>query len=41
MTIRPAALIRLYWQELLVIEERAKFLEPVYFWEIETEDRSL
>lgn len=31
---RPPAIINMYWQELIVIEEQAKFLEPVYFWEV-------
>ena len=32
--LRPAELIRLYWCELLVIEEQARFLEPCYFFEV-------
>ena len=35
--LRLNALVKLYWCELLAIEEQAKFLEPVYFWEIENE----
>lgn len=31
---RPPEVIRMYWAELIVIEEQAKFLEPVYYWEI-------
>jgi hypothetical protein len=30
----------MFWQEQLVIEETAKFLEPVYFWEIEHEEET-
>lgn len=32
--IRPQEIIRAYWAEQVVIEEQAKFLEPVYFWEV-------
>lgn len=34
-TLRPAAVIHLFWAEQLVIEEQARFLEPVYFWEVD------
>ena len=40
MTLRPAAILQLFWMEQIVIEEQAHFLEPVYFWETES-DRSL
>lgn len=35
LDVRPSEIIRLYFSELLVIEENAKFLDPVYFWEVE------
>lgn len=27
---RPTILIKMYWSEVIVIEEKAHFLEPVY-----------
>lgn len=34
--IRPPFVLEMYWRERLVIEERAIFLEPVYFWEVQS-----
>lgn len=34
---RPYEILKLFWMEQIVIEEQAKFLEPVYFFEIEQE----
>ena len=39
MTLRPAELIRLFWMEQIVIEEQARFLEPVYFFEVQNETK--
>jgi hypothetical protein len=33
--IRPPFILELFWRERLVIEETAKFLDPVYFWEVQ------
>lgn len=35
--LRPREILRLFWSEQIVIEEKAKFLEPVYFWEVDLE----
>lgn len=35
--LRPREVLRLFWAEQIVIEEKAKFLEPVYFWEVDQE----
>lgn len=35
MNYRHPKFIELYWRERLVIEETARFLDPVYFWEVE------
>lgn len=35
---RPNEIIRMYWLEQIVIEEQAKFLEPVYFWEVDLKE---
>lgn len=32
--LRPTEVLEMYWREQLVIEEQARFLEPVYFWEV-------
>ena len=34
MPFRPLAVIRAYWAEVICLEEQARFLEPVYFWEV-------
>lgn len=36
LNLRPPFVLKAYWIERLVIEERAKFLEPVYFWEVQS-----
>ena len=36
--LRPTEVLELFWKEQLVIEETARFLEPVYFWEVETKN---
>lgn len=33
-SFRPPKILELYWREQLVIEEQARFLDPVYFWEV-------
>lgn len=35
MNYRPPQILELFWRETLVIEEQARFLDPVYFWEVE------
>lgn len=35
LELRPAEILQMFWMEQLVIEETARFLEPVYFFEIE------
>lgn len=31
----PKLILWMFWAERVAMEERARFLEPVYFWEIE------
>ena len=38
MNLRPAAVIKANWQEIIVIEENATWLEPVYFKEVHADD---
>jgi hypothetical protein len=35
LDLRPREILELYWMEQITIEETARFLEPVYFWETE------
>lgn len=37
-TKRPQEVIRAFWAERIVIEEQARFLEPVYFFDIQREE---
>jgi hypothetical protein len=34
-TLRPLSILKAYWQERILIEEQARFLDPVYFFEVE------